>query len=73
MSVTCHDIDRFLTFLCDDFFLGLNSTMVGACGALEEQKTKGIKLEMVNSGCVAEELKSFGKECKFTTSYNRSN
>lgn len=58
-----------MNYICDEFILGLNSTMVGSCGATKDQKSTGMKLAMADRGNVAEELKSFGKECKFVDNY----
>lgn len=68
MSVTGHDMNRFLNYICDDFLLSLSLTMVGASDALEESKTgvnKSAIVDLVDFGNVAEELKTFGKDCKY--------
>lgn len=50
-----------LKYIYNDLFCRLEEVMIGVSKALEEPKPPGAK---VGGGNVAEELKTFGKECK---------
>lgn len=64
-TVTSHNPDRFLDYICDVLLPNLDSTMVGMNNAVEQPKGYKGKSAVFDVGNVAEELKTFGKECKY--------
>lgn len=57
------DLDRCLRYICKDLFAGLDETMIGLGNATKELRMHQASTEATVGGNVANELKTFGKEC----------
>lgn len=55
---------KFLEYLFNDLFPELEAVMIGTSHASEHSELIAMKLTKLDVGSVAEELKTFGKECK---------